>query len=129
MSPLAALAQVAVVRAALPEIRHPSHEAAIGFNVEGATDVAEPADRFCRVELPRVQTKMAVGQRPDGADRDAHAARGAECLREIDAVGGSDGGLERSIGALDRGDADDLITDARAPVAHDAPVPLVIDEL
>ena len=89
VAPLATLAEVAVVRAALPEIRHATHETAVGFHVEGATDITESADRFRRVELPRVEPKMAVGQRPDRADRDAHAARGAERLREVSSVGGA----------------------------------------
>ena len=129
VSPLAALAKVAVVGAALPEIRHASHETAVGFDVEGATDVAESADRFSRIELPGVQTEVAVGQRSDRADRDAHATRGAERLGEVSPIGRGDGGLERAIGTLDRGDADHLVADARAPVAHDAAVPLVVDEL
>ena len=129
VTPLAALTEVAVVRAALPEIGHATHETAVGLDVEGAADVAEPADRLRGVELPWVESEMAVGQRSDRADRDAHAARGAERLREVGAVGGGDGRLERSVGALDRGHADHFVADARAPVAHDAPVPLVVDEL
>src|SRR5215203_4229054 len=74
VAPLSALAEVAVVRAALPEVCHASHEAAVGFDVDGATDVTEPADRFRGVQLPRVQSKMAIGQRPDRTDRDTHAA-------------------------------------------------------
>ena len=33
-----------------------------------------------------------------------------------------------AIGALNGGDANDFVADARAAVAHDAAVPLVVDE-
>jgi hypothetical protein len=72
---------------------------------------------------------MAVGQRTDGADRNAHPTRGAERLGQVSTIGRGDRGLERSIRALDRGDSDDLVADAGAPVAHDATVPLVVNEL
>src|SRR5918995_6198627 len=125
MTPFAALAEVAVVGAALPKVRHATHETAISFHVESATDVAESADRFRRIELPWVEPEMAVGQSPNGADRDAHPTRGTERLRQISPVGRRDGGLERPKCALDRSHADDLVADPCAPVAHDATVPLV----
>src|SRR5918997_4480300 len=74
VSPFAALAEIAVVGASLPEIRHATHQPAVGLDVESATDVAEPADGFRGVELPWVQAEMAIGQCPDRADRDAHPA-------------------------------------------------------
>ncbi|MCD6059072.1 MAG: hypothetical protein K0Q89_2602 [Thermomicrobiales bacterium] len=129
VSPLAALAEVAVVGTPLPEIRHATHETAVGLDVEGATDVTEPADRFRRVELPGVEAEVAISQCADWADRDAHSAGGAKRLSEIGPIGRGNRGLERSISTLDGCDADHLVADTRAPVAHDAPVPLVVDQL
>ena len=74
VAPLAALAEVAVVDAALPEIGDAADEPAVRLDVDGAADVAEAADRLGGVELPRVVTEVAVGQGADRADGDAHAA-------------------------------------------------------
>ena len=105
-----------MVDAAIPEVRDAPDEAAVVLDVERAADVAEAADRLGGVELPRVMAEVAVGQRADRADGDAHAAVGAGRVGQIDAIGGRDAGFQRAAGDLDRGDADHLVADARAAV-------------
>ncbi len=74
-------------------------------------------------------TEVAIGHGANGADRDAHTATRAKRLAEIFTKGGADRGLDRAQGGFDRGDADHLVANARAAVAHDAAIPLVIDQI
>src|SRR5262245_43650287 len=94
VAPLASLTEIAVVRAAFPGVLDPTHQTAIGFDVERAADVAVTANRFRGVELPGMESEVAISQSPDWTDGDTHAARGAVSLGEILAVGRGDRRLE-----------------------------------
>src|SRR5687767_13325556 len=83
VAPLTSFAKVAVVRPSLPEIGDATNETAVRFDVERASNVAESANGLRRVQFPRVEPEVAIGQRSDWADCNAHPARGAERLGEI----------------------------------------------
>ncbi len=70
---------------------------------------------------------MAISQGADRAYGDAHAAIGAGVVGEVTTEGGGDGGLKRPIGRLDGDNADHLVADSRAAIAHDTAIPLVVD--
>ncbi len=129
VAPPAPLTGVAMVDAPLPEVGDAADQGLVGLDVERAADVTESADRLGGVQLPRVMAEVPVREGAHRTDSDAHAAVGAGGLAEILAEGGSDAGFEAATRGLDRDDADHLVADAGAPVAHDAPVPLVVDGL
>ncbi|GBD16926.1 hypothetical protein HRbin26_01836 [bacterium HR26] len=129
VAPLAADAGVAVVDAPLPEMGDAPHQTAVVLDVQRAAHVAEAADGLGGVQLPGMMGELAIGQRPDRADRDAHTAGGAGGVAQVHAVGRADLGLQPAVEHLDRGDADHLVADAGAAGADDAALPLVVDEV
>jgi len=127
MAPLALFAGVALVDTTFPEVGDSAHDSLVRFDVERATDIAETADRFRCVEFPRVVSEVAVGQCANWANRNAHPAVSARCFTEVDSVSRADAGFERAAGRFDRDDANHLVTDTRAAIAHDAAIPFVIN--
>src|SRR3954447_25751651 len=127
MSPLARFAGVAMIDAAFPKMGNASDDALIRFNIDRTAAIAAATDCFSRIEIPRVVREMTIGQSADRANRDAHAAVGAERVFQASAKCGRDARFSAANGRLDRRDANHLIADARAARAHDAAIPLVID--
>ncbi len=129
VAPFALFTEVAMIRAALPQVRGAAHDALAGFDVDRATDVAESADCFGGVEIPGMTGEMTVGQRAHRANRDAHAAVRAEGVLQFETECRADRSFDTSMGRFDCGNTDDFVAHARAAVAHDAAIELVVDRV
>src|SRR3954463_11784768 len=90
ITPLARFAGLALITPALPEMGNPSDNALVGFNIDRTATIAAATDRFSRIEIPRVVREMTIGQSADRANRDAHAAVGAERVFQASAKCGRD---------------------------------------
>ena len=107
----------------------PLHFAFTGLHIERATDRAETADGAHRLHIPRMLAVLAVGERADGADLDAHAAVRAVGVVERVTEGGDDRALETPVRHRDRRCADHFLAGADALRALDAAVVLVVDQV
>src|SRR6476620_12678134 len=84
--PFASFTGVAVIDASLPKMGNAADDAFVRFNVDRAAAIAAATNRFGRIEIPRVVREMAIGQRADRANRDAHAAIRAKSVFEANAI-------------------------------------------